>query len=245
MGREPVALTSMGHRILIGECWHGSTGDFSDGILKIAQLLRTETSGSSIPGRWLETGVRIAYLFGIFGILFRSGMTGPDDPVDIAVAAGDFSGPMSVWYARAWGLPVGNIICCCNDNNAVWEFLNYSLLRTDKVSVSTVTKDADIALPEELECLISCVCGDQEALRFVEACRTGRTYTSPDAAMQRLKDGIYASVISSKRILETIPRVCTATRRVLSPYDVLGYLGVLDYRSHCLLYTSPSPRDRG
>lgn len=228
IGRNPVALTSMRHRILIGECWRGSGWDFSGTIRSIAQLLRPD---ASIPGKWLETGVRIAYLFGIFGTLFQSGIVGPDDPVDIAVTAGDFSEPMSVWYARAWGLPIGNIVCCCNENSAVWDFLNHGQLRTDKVCVSTVTKDVDFALPEELECLISCVCGDQEALRFVEACRTGRTYTPSDAAMQRLKDGLYAGVISSRRILETIPRVYTAAQRVLSPYDALTYLGVLDYRS--------------
>lgn len=228
IGYHPIAITRIHRRILLGECWHSSGWDLHRTIQKIAGLLRSDPRQT--PGKWLETGAQIAYLFGIFGELIRCGEADPENPVDVSVVAGDFSGPMSAWYARAWGLPIGNIVCCCNENSAVWDFLNHGQLRTDGLCFSTATTEADIALPEELECLVSCVCGQEETCRFVDACRTGRTYTPSDAAIQKLREGIYASVISNHRVLETIPSVYSATSGVLSPYDALAYAGILDYR---------------
>ena len=146
------------------------------------------------------------------------------------MVSGDFSAPMSAWYARAWGLPIGNIVCCCNENSAVWELIYHGQLRTDGISVRTATPEADVTLPDGLERLISSACGEAEALRFVDSCRIGKVYAPPEAVLRKLREGIWVSVVSGERMSSTIPSVYATNSYLLSPYAALSHAGLLDYR---------------
>lgn len=230
VGPRPVHLEPMSHRIVMGECWHSSGKAFSRMVRNLSGLLRADGNSSVQPGKWLETGVRIAVLFGIYGELLRSGGLNTDKSFDISVASGDFSAPMSAWYARAWGLPVGNIVCCCSENSAVWELIYHGQLRTDALSACTAAPEAAAALPEGLECLISSACGEEEALRFVEAWRMGKVYCPRESALQRIRKGMHVSVISEDRMLSTIPSVYATNSYLLSPGAAIAYAGLLDYR---------------
>ena len=230
LGRYPVRLVPMSHRILIGECWHSSGREFQRMARSISGIIRRDTSPSAQPGQWLETGARIAILFGVYGELLRSDIMGSDKRMDISVVSGDFSAPMSAWYARAWGLPIGNIVCCCNENSAVWDLIYHGQLRTDGISVPTATPKADVTLPEGLECLISSACGETEALRFVDCLRTGKVYVPQEASLRRFREGIQVSVVSGERTMATIPSVYATSAYLLSPYAALAYAGLLDYR---------------
>lgn len=230
VGSRPVHLEPMSHRIVMGECWHSSGKAFSRMVRNLSGLLRADGNSSVQPGKWLETGVRIAVLFGIYGELLRSGGLNTDKSFDISVASGDFSAPMSAWYARAWGLPVGNIVCCCSENSAVWELIYHGQLRTDALSACTAAPEAAAALPEGLECLISSACGEEEALRFVEAWRMGKVYCPRESALQRIRKGMHVSVISEDRMLSTIPSVYATNSYLLSPGAAIAYAGLLDYR---------------
>lgn len=230
IGRRPVQLVPMSHRIVIGECWHSSGREFARMVRSISGIVRADGNPSAQPGAWLETGVRIGVLFGIYGELVRSGVIAPGAAVDVSVVSGDFSAPMSVWYARAWGLPIGNIVCCCNENSAVWELIYHGQLRTDGISVPTATPEADVTLPDGLECLISSACGEAEALRFVDSCRIGKVYAPPEIVLRKLREGMQVSVVSGERMMATIPSVYATNSYLLSPYAALSYAGVLDYR---------------
>ena len=230
IGRHPVRLVPMSHRILIGECWHSSGREFARMVRGISRLIRGDGNPSAQPGAWVDIGVRIAALFGIYGELVRSGEISPGAAVDISVVSGDFSAPMSAWYARAWGLPIGNIVCCCNENSAVWELIYHGQLRTDGISVRTATPEADVTLPEGLERLISSACGEAEALRFVDSCRIGKVYAPPEAVLRKLREGIWVSVVSGERMSSTIPSVYATNSYLLSPYAALSHAGLLDYR---------------
>lgn len=230
LGRRPVRLVPMSHRIMIGECWHSSGREFQRMVRTISGMVRGEENSSAESGKWLETGVRIALLFGIYGELLRSEMLGCDKRMDISVVSGDFSAAMSAWYARAWGLPIGNIVCCCNENSAVWDLIYHGQLRTDGISFPTATPKADVTLPEGLECLISSTCGEAEALRFVDSCRTGKEYAPQDSALRKMREGVQVSVVSGERMMSTIPSVYATNSYLLSPYGALAYAGLLDYR---------------
>ena len=67
--------------------------------------------------------------------------------MDISVVCGNFDLPMSAWYARAWGLPIGNIICCCNENGNLWNLIHHGQFRQDPVSVRTGTPE-EVAMCE-------------------------------------------------------------------------------------------------
>lgn len=230
-GRYSVRLEKLSHRILIGECWHNPEENFSGMVKRLVQLVRVDKDSGNIPGEWFYVGVRIAVLFGIFGELIRAGFASFEKKCDVSVVSGDFSGPMSVWYARKWGLPIGNIVCCCNDNNSLWELMHQGQLHTDAVAVTTETPEADIAVPTGLERLIH-ACGGHEAVtRFVNACHTGTVYHPGETLLNAMREGLYVSVISQRRMHSTIPSAYGTNQYLLSPYGALAYAGLMDYRA--------------
>ena len=138
---------------------------------------------------------------------------------------------MSAWYARQWGLPVGNIVCCCNENNSVWNLICHGQLRTDDISLETCVSRADIVIPEELERLV-CECADiQEMEDYLGCCQTGRTYFPEEGALAKMREGLYVSVISSDRIPKTISGVYASHQYLLTPESALVYSGLQDYRA--------------
>lgn len=229
MGRYPVRLKQLNQRLLVGECFHNLESALSCTISNLTYLMRKDTDKA--PGEWTAIAIRISLLFGIFGELMRSGMVSAENPLDIAVVAGDFSAPISVWYARKWGLPVGNIICCCNENANLWDFVCHGQLRTDAVAKKTITPDADFAVPASLERLIYETGGVHEVTRYLSSLRSGSSYYMDDRMLQNLRKGIYVTVNSEPRILSTIPAVYATHNYLLSLYSALSYAGLQDYRS--------------
>ncbi len=224
IGRFPVRLEPLRHRIFVAETWHNPEWDYERLVNSLVQHLCDEVC---VSGNWVRIAVRIAVLFGIFGELRRSGM----ETADISVVSGDFSAPISAWYARQWGLPIGNIICCCNENNSLWDLICHGQMRTDAVSVSTSIPEADITVPENLERLIYECGGTAEVSSYLNACRLGRTYFPNDAVLAKLRRGMFVSVVSSSRINGTISGAYGTSRYLMAPHTALAYAGLLDYRS--------------
>lgn len=230
-GRYPVRLVKINQRILMGECWHNPEWKFHRMVQSLAELMRSDKDADALPGDWAEVGVRIAVLFGICGELMRSGIVSREKPFDVSVVSGDFSAPMSAWYARKWGLPIGNIVLCCNENNSMWDLLHQGQLRTDGVSVETATPEADIVVPDGLERLVYGCGGYLEVQRFLEVCRRGGTYYPNEGVLAALRKGMYVGVVSQRRMRTTIPSVYGTNSYLLSPCGSLAYAGLLDYRA--------------
>lgn len=242
VGRYPVRLETLRNRIIMAEFWHTLDGTFERMAKELTDCVRV---GAPAPvGDWPRIAVRIAALFGVFGELKRAGVT---QSVDISMVSGDFSAPISAWYARQWGLPIGNLVCCCNENNSLWDLICHGQLRTDAVSVPTATRDADIAVPSDLERLVYESGGALEVQRFLDVCRSGGIYCPNDTVLSNMRKGLYVSVVSSHRIETTIPSVYQTHSYLLSPYAALAYAGLLDYRAKtgetrtCLVVAEKSP----
>ena len=240
IGRYPVRLETLRHRIIIAESWHNPDLSYDLMVYNLTALLCKDYQ---IPADWVKIAVRVAVLVGIYGELMRSGV----ETTDISVLSGDFSAPISVWYARQWGLPVGNIICCCNENNALWELICHGQIRTDAISVPTIIPDADVALPADLERLIYECGGLQETDRYLTVCRRGGVYAPEDAVLQKLRKGVLVSVVSSRRIESIIPSAWQTHSYLMAPCTALAYAGLLDYRAktgetrHSIILAEKSP----
>lgn len=226
VGRYPVRLETLRGGIFMAEAWYNPEGRFERMAADLAALLRG--GEKEAPGDWTRIAVRIAVLFGIFAELKRAGI---ETPVDISVVSGDFSAPISVWYARQWGLPIGNLVCCCNENKGVWDLIAHGQFRTGAVSVPTAVPEADVTVPEDLERLIYECGGSLEVQRYLDACRRGGVYCPNEAVLGKLRQGVYVSVVSAQRMGTTIPSVYRTHSYLLSPYSALAYAGLLDYRA--------------
>lgn len=240
IGRHSIRLEPLQHRILLAECWHTPGYRFG----RIVQALNTRMTGEDTPASgWVKIAVRVAVLFGVFSDLRKKGIA----EADISCLAGDFLMPISAWYARQWGVPIRNIIICCNENNTLWELICHGQMRTDGISIPTFLPAADIVVPEHLERLIREYGGVGETLRYLEVCRTGKNYYPSDLILSRLREGLYVSVVGSQRIRATIPAVYKTCGRLLSSATALNYAGALDHRAktgasgYTLIWSEESP----
>lgn len=227
VGRYPIRLVDLNSKVTVAESWHNPDWKFERLAKRLAQAVADVGNDPPLTD-WMRIAARIALLFGIFGELLRGGL---DAPLDVAVPSGDFSAPMAAWYARHWGLPIGNIIVCCNENNAVWSLLHQGELRTDAVALPTALPNCDHAVPKDLERLIYSALGPGENARYREVCRTGGNYYLQEYPLSRLREGMYASVVSGPRTESKILNIYKDNGYISDPYTALCYSGLLDYRA--------------
>lgn len=232
IGRSPVRHKTMNYRIIISELWHNSDRNFVRTLNILAERMHPDGQLIGAPSNWVQTAVRIAVLFGIFGELQKTGQVRADTPVDVAVATGSFSAPMAAWYGRKMGLPIGTIVCGCNENSALWELLHRGQMDTGVLAVHTNTPDDDYyAIPPDLERLICETCGQEEAGSFFWSSTEGGNYAPSELYWAALRKGMFAAVASQDRVMSIIPSVYRTSQYILDPYCALAYGALSDYRA--------------
>lgn len=241
IGRYPVKPVALNHKITVAESWHNPVWRFERLACGIEKAIRQSDQISKSPTDWLMIASRSAVLFGIYGLLVQSGALPNGQLLDIAVPGADLSALMAAWYARQWGLPIGTIVCCCNENAELWNLFHKGELRTD-------APECEDTVPKDLERLIFGALGRAETERFCDICRIGGTYRLEPEQVSRLRSGIYVSVVSSKRMASTVPNLYKTTGFVADPYTALAYSGLTDYRAatgesrQALILSEESPR---
>ena len=223
IGRQAVRIKTMPHRVLLGQMWHNADGCFDALRDDVVRLLRKEEGTTE----WVEIAVRMACLTAMVADVCEDDRAS----VDVVVPAGDFSAVMAVWYCRAAGLPIGNIVVGCCENAALWELVCKGELRTGQIAANTITPLCDNIVPRNLERLIFACGGSREVPRFLDACQKGECYYPGNDVLSHMRKGMHIRVVGEKRVVFTIPNVYTANRQILGPYDALSYSAVLDYRA--------------
>ncbi len=212
VGRYPVRMKELSHRIMVGEFWHNFQWKYDYLQKKLTELVACDANEE---GSWSSVAVRMAILAAI--LLEQDETEG--DQMDVAAATGNFSVPISAWYLRKMGFPVGNIVCCCNENNQLWELICLGQMKLDGV------------IPVNLERLVS-DCGGQESVKQFVSCREEKLiYTASEEMLKTLRRNLYVSVVSDDRIETTIPNVYKTYDYVLQSESALAYCGLMDYRS--------------
>ncbi len=228
IGKYPIRVAAMQPRILVGELWHNERSAY----LRQEQALYARLcGGDGKPTSWAQIAIRIASFAGVYGEMLRIGALEPGKTFDAVLPAFNMSGVMALWYARQMGFPIGNIVCGCNENSALWELLHIGEVRTDAPAVKTSLPEADLQIQPEAERLIFAALGLEEALRFCAALESKRAYALPLPLLERLRDGMYTAVISESRTIKAIPNVYKTTGYLMGPYTALAYSGLLDYRA--------------
>lgn len=230
LGRHIFKLASFSHTITVAELWRNPDGDFRRIQRILTEKIAVDKSVVCV-GEWMKIACTIAMIFCVYAQMLRDGVIKREDKFDIAVPSGTFSGPMAAVYARQMGLPVENIICCCNENSAAWDLLRYGQMKTRQPVRRTLTPRCDVALPDGIERLIRHKLGLNEVHRYVRACKNGDDYHLNEEQHDLLRQGLYAYVVSDKRIPRVIANTYATNQYVLCPYSSLVYSGLMDYRS--------------
>lgn len=226
VGRYPVKLVSIKHRVVIAQMWHNPQSRYDHMVHSLYNQICGEDA-CAVPTQWAKICINIAILFGLYGELSRIGIT----DMDISVPAGDFSLPVAAWYAREMGLPIGVIICGCNENGSVWDLLHRGEFDTDAALIHTELPELDVCLPACLECLIHSSLGTEETLRYLEACEKKETYSPNAQQLFALNKGMYAAVVGKNRIETIISSMYRTNRYIIDPYTALSYGSLQDYRA--------------
>ena len=230
VGRYPAKLSFLQQRICVAELWHNQQMAYSGLLRTLVQKIRPHSPDIKLTS-WVQIAVRIAVVTGIYGQMLRSGVVETGNVFDVSLPAGDFSAVMALWYVRYMGLPVGNIICSCNENSGVWDLLHLGEVRTDASPVTTTTPESDIPLPEETERLICAALGVEEAVRFCNTREKGGIYRLLPATQDVFRKGMFAAVVSQSRLEGVIPSVYRTAEYIMGPYTALAYAGLSDYRA--------------
>lgn len=218
VGRYPVKTIIISSKLQVAQLWHNQNGVYTWLESTLARMVCGTLPAQGIPG-WVRIAIRIAVLTGVFGELLRQGAVDAANPIDVAVAAGDFEEPVSVWYARQMGLPIGEIICSCEENSAAWELLHFGTARVDG------------DMPRNLELLICSTLGAEEACRYVAQCEKGGVYALRPEQTETLRSGMFAAVISGHRFRNTVLNVFRTNGYICGPQTAMAYGGVQDYRA--------------
>lgn len=230
LGKQITRLERMSHRITVAECWRNPDGDYARIDRRIAKLAAVDKRETPV-GQWLKVVSRISLLFCIYAQMRKEGSIDADEKLDVAVASGDFTGPMAAWYARKMGLPIGNLICCCNENSGIWDLLQRGEIRSDISAVPTAASNCGLACPDGLEWLIRECLGAAQTRQYVFAREEGELYLVP-REIRNPFSGMYACVVGDRRILRVISNVHATNGYVLCPCSALVYAGLMDYRAN-------------
>lgn len=230
-GRYPVRLKGIVRRITIAEMWHNCDWEFSRVERDLVPLVRGSRDTDISVGTWFKIALRIGVLFGVFGELMRDGIAGIGQKVDVCLPSGDGSALCAAWIARKMGLPIGQIIICCNENNNLWSLISQGDLRLGLPAKQTCTPDCDRLYPDTLEILIHFCGGREEVLSFAACAAEGKNWFAQEQTHRALQEGISVSVVWQQRVESTIPNIYKNSGYVFGPYSALCYAGLMDYRS--------------
>ncbi len=226
---QVMPLSPMSHRIVFCELWRRDGRNWEAIVRALASLIAQEPGAEA--GTWLRASAKIAMLFAAVAELRQNGTMGPEEKADLFVMSADLIGLFAGWYAVQMGLPIGAVVCCCNDNSGVWDLLNRGQIKLDAKIIDTSIPECDHVAPTGLELLLYAALGAEEAQRFVEKTRQGGTYFLGAEQQRHLRRGLDACVVNTRRLGAVIPNLYRTNGYVLCPYSALTYAGLMDYRS--------------
>ena len=248
LGKRFFGITDISHRIFIGELWRNSDWSFGLACVRLTRSVSAQL-GIEEPGAWMRIACRIALLFAIVGELYKRQLLPWQEPVDVAVLTGDFEGPFAAYTARKMGLPIGEVICCCNENGGVWYLVNRGQIKLNAKTVPTMTPKCDTAVPAGLELLIHDRLEWDDVEEFLNLQKKGGTWYLNPEEHRHFREGISASVVGDSRVKLAIPNLYRTNGYILCPYSALVYTGLMDYRSRpgprraALMLTEHDPRE--
>ena len=220
-GGSPVRLQKIGRRTLSAERWRNTGWCFSSYVKDVSALLQDQKDSF---GPWAEIGVGAALLFAVVTTLQGQGILGEDQLLDVAVDGRDYRAALSCLYGKAWGLPIGKVVCAMEESRGLWPLLHDGALQTDVLEPDSLTVDG-------LENLLCCEADQGEVKRFLNCCRSGKRYVPPEPLLKRLHQDLAVTMVSSQRAGETVPGVYSTHGYLISPDGARAYAGLQDYRA--------------
>lgn len=212
LGRAPIRLASMHRRTVLVECWHNLGEDYAYFVDTLSQLLSENAPHAS---QWTKIAVGAAVLFAVFTELSAS----EEACADVIVSDEELSFLMSAWYAREWGLPIGKIVLCCREDAPAWTLIHRGVLPVQAFAQTTYER-----------LLFSC--GGAHAVQgLLDAQANHAPYAPPERVMKRIRERIYASVVSEIRAHASLAHIERDYPQDANLTLARKYCAIMDYRA--------------
>ena len=221
VGKGTARLVPMNHRIIVAELWHNQNGSLSC----VEQMLRNklaEEAKVDTAAEWSRIAVRIAVFFATYGQLLRDELVSIGEQIDFSVNNDDFVSVMSIWYCRKMGLPVNMIICTCDENSNLWDFIHRGTMSTVGIN-----KQLQVGIERLLHSTVGCNAAEQ----FCDACDKGRAYSVSEEELSALNSGLFCSVAGRDRAQSVINSIYRTNSYIIDSNAALCYGGLQDYRA--------------
>ncbi len=217
LGKNPIRLQFMNHRLYIAELWHNPDGSYAHFVQSLYHRLSGKVEKK--PTRWARTAISIAMLFAVV-----LGMEAtPGQKLDVVADTDDFTHLMAVWYARKMGLPMDTIILACRENSGIWD-----LIQKGEYSTSARLQTQD---PDGLEQLIHATLGIDGTAYYLEKCRKHGSMRLDGETLACLNNGLSAAVVGNERVQSVITSMYRTNQYEIAPDVAILHGALQDHRS--------------
>lgn len=212
LGRVPIRLASMHRRTVLAECWHNLGEDHAYFVDALSQLICERAPHAS---QWTKIAVGVAVLFAVFAEF----STPEEASADVIVSDDELEWLMTAWYAREWGLPIGKIVLCCREDAPAWSLIHRGVLPVQAFSEMAYER-------------LLFACGGAYAVQgLLDAKATFTPCTPPERVLKRIREGIYASVVSDIRAQASLTHIERDYPQGADLALARKYCAIMDYRA--------------
>ena len=220
IGRSPIQIVSMNRKIITCELWKNPGSNVEHLIDTLYHCIATNAEHNQKATIWARTIIRVAILFGLYAQIVHEN----DDSfkIDISVGTQDMTELMAAYYARKIGLPIGQIICCCDAGDSLWDLLHGGAINTRNSGQSQLTA-AELLICETL--------GHVQAQYFASVVARHGTFTLSEEDFSVFSAGIYPVAVGSDRAESVISSVRRSAGYSIDTTAAITFGGLQDYRA--------------
>ena len=199
-------------------------GDFDDAQARLKDLFndhafRDEVALAGVNSiNWARVLAQVVYYF-----TAATALGAPHRTVDFTVPTGNFGDILAGSYARAMGLPIGQLVIATNQNDILHRALTTGTYRVAGVAPS-ISPSMDIQVSSNFERALFTAMDDDAAglTALMESLRQSGEFTIPAAALERLR-AIHASGrVSEDETRATIRRIHDRTGMLICPHGAVA-----------------------
>ena len=225
IGKNPAEVFSVKQRILLAKLCDNPQGEY--GYICDRLFAKLCSGKTNTVTEWANIAIRIAVLFGIYGIIQDL----QSESFDICVNCRDFSDPMAAWYARDMGLPIGRILCICDDDSPIWDFLHKGELDIGANAFQTHMSSKSSPAPVGIERLIFATLGYEQTQKYLQITSQKRVFHLLPEQLKKLNDGLFACVVSKERAQSVKTAFRGNYSHRINASVAAAYAGLQDFRA--------------
>lgn len=203
--------------------------DFARELLDTYQV--SLSSANSI--NWGRLIPQMVYYIHAYHQLVLRGAIQNGDPLNIVVPSGNFGNLLAAWYCRHMGLPLGRLICACNANNALSDFLRTGTYDIrNRTLEKTISPSMDILVSSNLERFLWHITGgESERIRtWQQNLKTEKVFQVDEATHATIRDTFSAFAANDTQTKQTVQRIYRQTGYVLDPHTATAMHALELYR---------------